>query len=52
MIPPIPGLDAVPYLPNETVFDRPALSAGIRVNLLGALLGRVYALVRPRLQRR
>jgi pyruvate/2-oxoglutarate dehydrogenase complex dihydrolipoamide dehydrogenase (E3) component len=30
-IPPIPGLDAVPYLTNETIFDLPALPASLAV---------------------
>jgi pyruvate/2-oxoglutarate dehydrogenase complex dihydrolipoamide dehydrogenase (E3) component len=37
LIPPIPGLDGVPYLTNETVFDLPALPGSLAVLGAGAV---------------
>jgi pyruvate/2-oxoglutarate dehydrogenase complex dihydrolipoamide dehydrogenase (E3) component len=46
LIPPIPGLDAVPYLTNETVFDLPALPASLAVlggGAIGCELAQAFA---------
>lgn len=46
LIPPVPGLDTVPYLTNETVFDLPALPASLAVlggGAVGCELAQAFA---------
>jgi pyruvate/2-oxoglutarate dehydrogenase complex dihydrolipoamide dehydrogenase (E3) component len=46
LIPPVPGLDGVPYLTNETVFDLPALPGSLAVlggGAVGCELAQAFA---------
>jgi len=55
LIPPIPGLDQVPYLTNETVFDLSALPASLAVlggGAIGCELAQAFARLGSRCLRR